>query len=280
MTAPSNPINRLLHLAKTPIATLHRVRGRRQKFVAQKLKALLQSRRFQLLQHRRQSFESLQPLPQFAQLIQSRRPATPPIIQSVHLVDDLTQPAEFRQASHDFLQRSAFLRCQLFLNEKISIVEQRPDFRLNSLVFPDRPLLFLVRRTSPLRPFRLGFFKLPTHLGDRFQNGFVDLFFDVPCCEIRTNLMPDAVKHRLNRLRIERRTVRRDAVQDQFSFRQNTMKRTRQIKDVPGFQIVRQDAAKQPLIRAIIGRRQGAEWSVVHFVDGDVAGKLSNAQSR
>ncbi len=163
MIARPNTIHRLLHLAKTSIATLHRVRRRRQLLIVQKDEASVHRRRFRLLQHRRQALESFQPLSQFSQLIQCRRPTTSPIVQSVHLVDDLTQLAQLRQALRDFLQRFTFFWRQLFLHEKITIVEQRPDLCLNPFVFPDRRFLFLCRRATPF--VSSWFFQAPDALG-------------------------------------------------------------------------------------------------------------------
>ena len=71
MIARSNTIHRLLHLPKTTIATLHRIRCRRQILIVQKHKTPIHRRRFQLFQHRRQSLEPLQTFPQLSQLTPS-----------------------------------------------------------------------------------------------------------------------------------------------------------------------------------------------------------------
>ncbi len=83
----------------------------------------------------------------------------------------------------------------MFLDEKKSVVEQRRNLRLNPLVFLDRSLVFHLGRTSAFGPLRHRLGKLAADFRHRFQDRLVDLLQDVPCCDIRANLMPDTGKN-------------------------------------------------------------------------------------
>ena len=86
------------------------------------------------------------------------------------------------------------------------MLEQGSDLRLDTFVLPNDRLLRL-RRTTTLLPFRLFLFQGSTMLGNRFQYRLVDLLLHMKL----TDLVPDTRKYSPNRIRVQRRTVRRDA---------------------------------------------------------------------
>ena len=252
------------------ISSLHRVRRRRQSLIAQKLKTLLQRRRFQLLQRLRQLLKPFHPFTQFAQLSKSRPNRATPVEQPIHLLHDLAELAEFGKTFRDFLECFAFLRCQGLLHEKESIVEQRRDLRLNPFVFLDRALIRRVRRTSALRPFRLGFLESAANTRHRLQDRLIDFFQDVK----HADLMPYAGKNVPNRLRIQIRAVRRDAAQQEFSSRENVFERHQEFADVVFRRRTVEDFVRQSPEFVIVDDGENAERSVVHFIDGDIPGEL------
>ena len=105
-----NTIHRFLHFPKSAIATLHRIRCRRKFFVIQKDKTPIQRRRLNFFQYLRQPLASLEPHSQLMQFSQCRRPKTTTIIQTIHLLDKLTQGSQLRYATGDLQQCLSLLR--------------------------------------------------------------------------------------------------------------------------------------------------------------------------
>ena len=274
MSLRANPIHRLLHLPVTAIASLQRVRHRRQQFVAQKNKALLQRRRFQLLETLRQFLEPLDSLPEFSQLFQCRVDRTAAVEQTIHLVLNLPQLSQLGKSFRNLAEFFTLLRRQCFLDEKETMVEQRRDLRLNPFVPFDDSLVFGFRRSSPLRSFRHRFAEFATDRRHRFQDRLVDLLQDVPCCDIRADLMPDTGKNSVDRFRIKIRTVRRDAVKNQTAMSQDVFERIQKFTDVVLVRTAFENPVRQATKLAIVDDGENAERSVVHFVDGDVTGEF------
>ena len=270
MSLRPNTIHRFLHLSMAAIASLHRVRRRRQSFIAQKLKALLQCRRFQFLQRFRQLLEPPHTLSQFSQLEQCSTDRTTTVEQPIHLLHDLPQLPQFREPLRDFLERFAFLRRQRLLYEKKPIVEQRRDLRLNPFVPFNRSFIRRVRRTSPLRPFRLGFLEVATNARHRLENRLVDFLQDVE----DANLMFDAGKHVLDRFRIKIRTIRRDADEQEFSLRENVFERQKEFADIFLRRCTVEYLVRQSTELMVVDDGKNAKRPVVHFVDGDVSGEF------
>ena len=87
----THAIDRLLHLAVTSVATLDRVRGRREQFVVQERQGFLQVVRIELVQTLAKIPKPSNTNPQLRQLRQRRIRAAPAIKEAIDLVHDRAQ---------------------------------------------------------------------------------------------------------------------------------------------------------------------------------------------
>jgi hypothetical protein len=86
----ADTVNAFLHLPITPIATFHRIGGRREQFVIEKGQGFLQGRRIEFLQRLAQMLEPVQTLPQFGEFVERRLRPAPSIEQGVDLLHEFT----------------------------------------------------------------------------------------------------------------------------------------------------------------------------------------------
>ena len=107
--------------------------------------------------------------------------------------------------------RLAFLRRQLSLDKKITVLEQRSNLRLDSFIFANDRFFFFCHRTAAFRTFRFRLLQFTPNLGNGFQHRLVNFLLDVEFA----NWVSDAGKYGLNGFRVQRRTIGRDPVQNQ-----------------------------------------------------------------
>jgi len=86
----AHPVNTLLHLPITPIATCHRIGGRGEQFGIEKREGFYQGWRLELLQRLAQLLESVEATPQLGEFVERCLRPAPSIEQCLDLLYELT----------------------------------------------------------------------------------------------------------------------------------------------------------------------------------------------
>jgi len=87
----------------------------------------------------------------------------------------------------------------------------------------------------------------------------------------RTDLMRDIPEHLYEGGGIERRAIGRDTEEGQVACRQGRFESLEKRPDVVVGWIVIQDVIEDPLVAAIIDRRENTERSVIELIGGHIA---------
>jgi hypothetical protein len=123
-----NPINRLLHLAVATVAAFHGVGSGWQQLVVEERQGLVELGRAKLVHDRADLLEAANALTQLGQFRQGGVRATAPIKPAVHLLHEVAQRSQLRQAPHDLAQRAPFRGRQIVLDEEMAMLEESRDF--------------------------------------------------------------------------------------------------------------------------------------------------------
>src|SRR3972149_4029702 len=143
---------------------------------------------------------------------------------------------QLRQAASDPLDSPAFGRSEVVGNKQMPMLEQITDLLPETLVPPGRPLGLLAARTASPQGLLLGgqFF---ADLGPRAKHRLGDFGEYVELAY----LMPYARENRGNWLGIQRRTIGRDALQNESTRFQGGTESREELADVVVRRIVIQD---------------------------------------
>ena len=133
----SDAIDRLLHLAVTPVATLDGVGGGRQQLLIQESQRLLQGRGEDLMQGLAEGLEWPNAAAQAGESIQGRFGSATAVEQAIDLVHDPTHGAQAGLAAHQTRQRAFFRGAQAALHEEMTMVEEVRDLLLEALLAPN-----------------------------------------------------------------------------------------------------------------------------------------------
>src|SRR5262245_65911068 len=90
----------------------------------------------------------------------------------------------------------------------------------------------------------------------------------------RTDLMRDIPKHLPEGRGIERRAISRDTEEGQVAYRQGRFESLEKRPDVIVGGIVIQDVIEDPLVTAVIDRRENTERSVIELIGSHIARKI------
>jgi len=209
----------------------------------------LQMGREQFAQRLAKTFEPADALSQSGQLGQGGVGAAAAIEEAIDLVHDLPQISQVRPAAGDPPQGLAVGGGQVALDNEMAILEQVGDFPFDAVIAGGQVAAAL-RGPAPAE-WGQGVLELSPDLGDRLEDRFGQFGDDVEF----TDLVGNRTEDLRNRRRIQRRTIRGNALKAQAAAGQPMI----------------EDLVDQPLKVAVIHDGQDAVRSVVEFVRGDVA---------
>ena len=268
MVLGTDSVYRFLHLAVTTVASFHGIGRRRQQRVVEIGQGFVQVGRLKLPQDRAHRLETTNPLTQAGQLGQGRIGAAATIKQTIDLVHDLPQDTQMRQATRDLQQRLAFGWRQVTADEQVAAIEQAADFVLKAFAFLGQSFRCFAGPTLG----QLGLLSrdLLAFLGQRMQDRLGQFRDGVELA----HLMRDLAENLRDRHGIQGRRIGRDATQCEAALLQHGLEFSEESTDVVVVGSVIQDLIAETFEIAVIDDRQDAEWSVVQFVGGDVAGEV------
>ena len=263
--AGANAVDGLLHLPIPPVASLDGVGCRRKQRIVQEGQGLFQRGREQLLERLAEPLEAADSLTEPGQFCQGRVGSAATVEQAVNLVHDLPQGSNFRLAPRDPLERLAFSRRQVVLDEQVAVVEEIGDLGLDAFLAGCQ---FAVCRRWPA-PADLGQrgLQLPTNLGHRLQDGLVEFGDHVELAD----LVRDRTKDLSDGFGIQRRPIRGDAFEAQVAGLQGLMEPREELRDVFFGWIMVQNLVDQTREPMVVHDRQNAVRAVVEFVGRNVA---------
>jgi hypothetical protein len=264
----AHSIHRLLHLAMPAVAPFHRIGRRTEQAIIQEGQRLLQVRGPELPEDRPQPRAAADLDPQPGQLRQGRLGATPAVEQAVDLLHDAPEGAQSRQSPGHAPQRPLLRRCEVALDEEMTMLEQVPDFPIEVPPPPDLPFRFR-RDGTPAGELRLLRRQALAGLSDGTEDCLVQFREDVE----PANLMFGGAEDLGNRLRIQLRAVGGDPAKGQPAAGQGRPEAAEESPDIPPSRVVVEDLVAQPLEGAVIDDGQDAEGPVVEFISGDVPGE-------
>jgi hypothetical protein len=180
------------------------------------------------------------------------------IEQTVNFLHDLSQRSQLRQATRDGLERSTFRRCQIVLDEEITMFEEVGDFLLQALSLAGR-VFGLRRRWPPTLRGSLAFGQSFSHLGRGSQDRLGQFFDDVELAD----LMGHIAEHYTQRLGIQGRTVGCDTLQLQAAQLHCHSEPAEESGDVSVVGIVIEHLEEEPLEGAIVDDGQDAKRAIV-----------------
>ena len=254
----ANAVDGFLHLAVTAVAALHGVGCRGQQFVIEKRQRLLQVGGEQLLQRLADPLEAANPPPQPCQFVQRGVGSAATVEEAVHLVHDLAQRSQFGPPAGDAVQLSPLSGSQAVSDEQVTMLEQLTHLPIDPLTATGRPAGYGCRRASATE-FRLTGRQFLADFGHGTQHRFGQFLDDVKLA----TLVRHVAKYRGNRLRIQVRTVGRDALQFQAALLQQRLKPAEETLDVGVRGIMVQHLEGDSPERAVVDDREHAERAVV-----------------
>ena len=257
-------VDAALGLAEAAVAAFDGIGSGRQQLVIQEGKGFLQIRREQLVQRAADSLETADPSPQAGQFVQGGLGPASPVEQTIHLVHDLSQRAQVRQAKSDSLDRFSVCCSQVVLNEQATMVEQVGDSLLDSLGFAGLGLVCL-GGTATRKGWLLGL-EFLADLGYCMKHGLCDLFENVEL----TDLMGGPRELFGDNVRIQRGTIGCDSTHIQASGVQMVLEPAEELPNVPLTRGVVEYPAGQTPERVVVHDRQYAERPIVDFVGRQV----------
>ncbi len=154
-------------------------------------------------------------------------------------------------------------------DEQVPMCEQLGHALLEALDPPHTSFVLLAWSATPL----LGDLGLPflAEFGQHAQHRLEDLLQDVKHADLVWRLGPQLLEY----LGVKRRAIRGDAAHTQPAFIQLLLELAQECADVLLARVVLQDAEGQAVVAAIVHHAEHAEWPVVHLVDGQIAGEIS-----
>lgn len=265
-----HPVDRLLHLAMAPVASLHGVGCRGQKVLVEERQGLGHRGREEFLQLSAYRFEATNTRPQPGELPEGGVRSTAAVEEPVNLVHDLAERAEGGLTSADPQKSPGFGRRAVMLDEEVTVLEEVGDFRLQPFLRPGEPGGLSGARTPARRRRDLcpdGF----AYLRHRPQDSQGQVRDDVELANLVWHIAEDFK----NGLRIQGGSVSRDPFEFQPTAIEGLLEVTEEPQDVLVRRVVVKDLVQKPSEPPVVHNREHTERAIVEFVGGNISGEIA-----
>lgn len=266
----ADPVDGLLHLAVTPVATLDRIGGGGEKLFVQERQSLVHRWREDLLQFLAHRLETTNTGSKLCELPQGCIRSTAAVKKAVDLVHDRTQRPESWLTSADPEQRPGLGRCQCMLDKEVTVLEEISDLPFKPFLDPCASGGFPASRTTPVPGGHPDSDRFP-YLCDCPQDCLGQVSDDVELA----NLVRDRSEDLQDRRGIESGAVRCDSQEFQTAAVEDPLEATEERQDILVGGIMVEDFVDDPLELPVVHDREHAERAVVELIGGDIAGEFA-----
>ena len=266
----ADPVHPLLHLAMTPMASLHRMRGRGQPLVVEQHQGFVKRRCADLLSGLTKPLQPFHPLTQLLPLAQRRLCPAAPVTQCVEMVHDRAQLASRRPTTGDGQEPLAFRWCQVALDEHKAILEHGTDFLVDIFAFACQSArLFVCGRWASSLGLRLGLAQAFALCGHRAQDPVGQILDD----REETKLIGPLPTDLADRFGIECRAIGRDPLERPAALIQGRLQTPKKRCDIVMMRSVIEAGLPHPLVLPLLDGREHTGRALRECIDSRIARK-------